>query len=77
MAHQYSPAVEQLIRDKMASGRYASEEDLLVEALQSLAESDEEFRAIEEGLASADRGEAGVPLEEAFDNLRQKHRVQP
>jgi predicted transcriptional regulator len=77
MAHQYSAAVEQLIRDKMASGRYASEEELLVEALQSLAQSDEELRAVEEGLASADRGEAGVPLEVAFDNLRQKHRAQP
>jgi len=77
MAHQYSPAVEQLIRDKMASGRYASEEELLVEALQSLAESDEELRAVEKGLASLDRGDEGVPLEEAFDNLRQKHRVQP
>ena len=77
MAHEFSPTVEQLIRDKMASGRFASEEELLVEALQSLEESDKELQAIEEGLASVDRGDPGVPLDEAFDRLRQKHRVQP
>jgi predicted transcriptional regulator len=71
MAHEFSPAVEQLIRDKMASGRFASEEELLVEALQSLEESDKELQAIEEGLASVDRGEQGVPLDDAFARVRQ------
>lgn len=75
MASQLSPAVEQLIRDKMSTGRYASEDELLVEALQSLSEEEEEqdLRAIEEGLASLRRGEQGVTVEEAFDRLRQKY----
>lgn len=76
MAQQFSPTVEQLIRDKMASGRYASEEELLVEALQSLDENDEDLKAIEVGLSSIDRGEEGVPLDEAFELFRQKRQIQ-
>ncbi len=76
VANQFSPAVEQLIRDKMATGRYGSEEELLFEALQSLDESEAELRAIEEGLASVDKGEPGVPVDEAFRRLREKHRIQ-
>ena len=76
MAQQFSPAVEQLIRDRMASGRYGSEEELLVEALQALGESEEDLKAIEEGLSSLDGGEEGVPLAEAFNRLRKKHQIQ-
>ena len=76
MTQQFSATVEQLIREKMASGRYGSEDELLLEALQSLDESDEELRAIEEGLSSIGRGEVGVPLDEAFIRLRQKHQIQ-
>jgi predicted transcriptional regulator len=76
MNQQFSPTVEKLIRDRMASGRYSSEEELLVEALHSLDEGEEELRAIEGGLASVDRGEEGTLLNVAFDRLRQKHRIQ-
>ena len=76
MTQQSSPTVKQLIRDKMASGLYGSKEELLVEALQALDESDADLKAIEEGLSSIDRGEEGVPLDEAFHRLRQKHQIQ-
>lgn len=76
MASHFSPAVEQLIRDKMSTGRYASEDELLVEALNSLSEEEEQdLRAIEEGLASLRRGEKGATVEEAFDRLRQKYSI--
>ena len=75
MSQPLSVTVEQLIRNRMASGRYGSEEELLVMALQSLDEIDEEIQAVEEGLASVERGEQGVPLDEAFDRLRQKHSI--
>jgi Arc/MetJ-type ribon-helix-helix transcriptional regulator len=76
MSQQITPIVEQLIRAQMATGRYASEEDLLVHALTSLAEDEAELRAIEEGLASVDRGERGVPVAEAFADLRKRHGIQ-
>jgi hypothetical protein len=71
-----SSAVEKLIRDKMATGRYASEEELLIEAIQSLDDANEDLRAIEEALEGFKRGERGVPLDEAFRRLREKHRIQ-
>jgi Arc/MetJ-type ribon-helix-helix transcriptional regulator len=76
MTQHFSPMVVQLIREKMASGRYGSEEELLVHALHALDESDEDLKAIEEGLSSIDRGEEGVLLDEAFNRLRQKHQIQ-
>jgi Arc/MetJ-type ribon-helix-helix transcriptional regulator len=76
MTHQFSADVEKLIQDRMASGRYGSEEELLVSALQALDEDDEELKAIEEGLVSVDRGEAGSPLDEVFERLRQRHSIQ-
>jgi Arc/MetJ-type ribon-helix-helix transcriptional regulator len=76
MAYQFSPAVERLIRAKMASGCYSSEEELVVEALQALDESEKDLQAIEDGLLSLDSGEEGASLDEAFSRLRQKHRIQ-
>ena len=69
-----STTVERLIRERMASGQYASEDDLLTEALQALNDSDDELQAIQEGIDSVDRGETGVPLNEAFRKLLDKHR---
>jgi hypothetical protein len=54
----------------MASGRYHSEEELLLEALHALDDREQDLRAIDEGLASVDRGEEGATLDEAFDRLR-------
>jgi Arc/MetJ-type ribon-helix-helix transcriptional regulator len=76
MSYQLTPTVESMMREKMASGRYDSEEQLLVEALQALDAEEEELRAIEEGLASVDRGEEGVSLDEAFRRLRTKHGIE-
>jgi predicted transcriptional regulator len=59
----------------MASGRYSSEEELLVQALRALDESDEELKAIEAGLASIDRGEEGVSLDEAVNRLRETRQI--
>ena len=42
MASHYPPLVEQVIRRKMASGRYESEEQLLLQALNSLDDDEED-----------------------------------
>ena len=76
MAHQLSAAVERLIQEKMASGRYTSEEDLLLCALHSLEDSEEELRAIQDGIDSVDRGEEGISLDDAFQKLRDKYHLQ-
>lgn len=73
MPYQLSPAIERLVRERMATGHYASEEEVLLEALQSLDDSDSESRAIERGLQSVDNGEDGVSVDEAFARLREKY----
>lgn len=75
MAHDYSATLSQLIRQQMATGRYGSEEQLLIEALESLEDSAEELRAIEDALTSLEQGDAGVSVEEAFGRLRKKHDI--
>ena len=44
MTYQPSPEVERLLREKMASGRFQSEDELVVEALLALDAEDEELR---------------------------------
>lgn len=76
MTRQFSSDVERLIQQRMATGKYSSEEELFAHALHALDEDDQELKAIEEGLASVDRGEIGVSLDDAFDRLRRKHLTQ-
>jgi putative addiction module CopG family antidote len=75
VSYEISPVVEELIRNRMTSGRYSSADELLIEALQSLDAEEEEIRAIQEALDSLDRGEQGVSLDEAFEKLRNRHRA--
>ncbi|MCE9557000.1 MAG: hypothetical protein K8T91_26945 [Planctomycetes bacterium] len=65
MVYRFPPDVEQQIKERLASGRYANEDDVLREALEALKLSDElsHFRLrIAESRAQADRGEKG-PLD--------------
>jgi hypothetical protein len=60
----------------MASGRYSSEEELLLDARQSLEANEVELRAIQEGIDSVERRDEGVSLDEGFQKLRDKRQVQ-
>ena len=75
MNYDFPPEVDQLIRQQMATGQYDSEDQLLVDALNSLQSEREELSAIQASIESLDRGEPGYPLQEAFDILRQQHNI--
>ena len=75
MPYQLSPDVEELVKDRMASGNYQSEEDVLRDALEALRLEDEELRAIEEALDDVEDGDTGVSLDEAFASLRAKFSI--
>jgi hypothetical protein len=75
MSSAISPAVQQLIAERMATGQYASEEALLLEALQALPTEDEDLAAIQAALDSVDRGEPGVPLEKVFAKIRARYGI--
>lgn len=80
MAYQFPPDVEKLVRDHMATGGYASEDEVLREALHAFGEfvhspeeASEEFRqtvaAVREGMADAEAGRVR-PLREIIDEAR-------
>lgn len=72
-----TPELEQLVHDKVSSGRYHSASEVVREALRLLEDRDElrrlrldELRSkVATGLASLDRGEA-IDGEDVFDDLQ-------
>ena len=75
-----TPELEELIAQKVQSGRYTSASEVIREALRLLEEQDEIRqkrleairREIDEGLAQLDRGE-GIPGDQV--RARQKRRI--
>ncbi len=76
-----SEDAERFVREEVASGRFDSSQEVILEALRLLRERSlvEERRRqelneqIEEGLAQLDRGE-GIPGDQAFKALWEKSR---
>ena len=73
-----SPETQKFLEARMREGHYASPDDAIRDALQTLEgepfdDLDPETRAaVERAETQADRGE-GIPLDEAFAQLRRKH----
>jgi antitoxin ParD1/3/4 len=75
-----TPELERMIKERVQSGMYASESDVLREALRVLEEQEElerlKFEAlkrdIEEGIESLENGE-GIPAEQVFAELRERN----
>ena len=63
MLYSFPPDVQQLVRERMATGRYASEDDLLREALHALSAEEEGLRAIQEAVAELQAGDEGTALD--------------
>ena len=78
MGISLSPTTQKLIEERMKDGDFQSPDELIRIALKSLEgepveELDPETQAaIERAEDQADRGE-GIPLDEAFRQLRQKY----
>jgi Arc/MetJ-type ribon-helix-helix transcriptional regulator len=80
MSYQFPPDVAKLVHEQMAAYGYATEDDVLRDALDALGhfahsrqEADEEFRqtveAVREGVADMEAGRMR-PLREVLDELR-------
>lgn len=72
MTFPFPPDLQAFVRERMASGKYPSEEALLRDAFQALAE-EEDLSAIQEAVSELQAGDLGVPLDEAIENARRKH----
>ena len=77
MELQISAQTEAMFRQRFATGRYASEDELLRDALALLSQTDEDWAAIEEGLVALDHPETWIPLETADAELRSRLQIPP
>ena len=75
MAYQFPPDVEELVTQRMASGDYGSEDDVLRDALKALTEQADDLAAVQAAVTGLRAGEDGQPLGEAFDDIRRKHNI--
>jgi len=74
MSYLFPPALDQMVREELATGVYSSEDDVLVEAMQALRDRDETIAAIREGLTDMDAGRLR-PLGDVDSELRTKHGI--
>ena len=70
MPYSFPPDLQKLLDARLASGLYSSEDDVLREALRALAEDDEDLIAVRQAIEQWQAGDLGVPLAEAFDQVR-------
>ena len=81
MSYPFPPDVAALVQQQMATGRFASEDDLLRDALERLTDEnsadDEDWEAVLEGLEEVDRGEPGMSVDEAFRWILERHSTEP
>lgn len=75
MSYQFPPDIQDLVVQRMASGHYASEDELLLEALRSLSDEEEDLRAVQEAIDEWRAGDQGIPVDEAFDSIRKKYGI--
>ena len=75
MAFPFPPDLQQLVRDRMATGKYASEEELLRDAFLALTEEEEDVAAVREAVAQWQAGDPGIPLDDAVETIRRKHGI--
>jgi Arc/MetJ-type ribon-helix-helix transcriptional regulator len=76
MSYAFPADVAELVRSRMATGNYPSEDALIRSALLALQEQDEDLAAVQEALAELAAGDPGLPLEDAFDEIRQRYKAE-
>jgi putative addiction module CopG family antidote len=74
MAYQFPPDLDEEIKGRMASGQYASEDEVLREALRALRWRDQEVAAIQEGIEDMEAGRT-KPLREFDREFRKRHNI--
>ncbi len=66
--------LDQIVKERVATGRYRDADDLLRAALTALDEADANLAAIEASISEWKAGDDGLPLDNAFTEIRsQRH----
>jgi Arc/MetJ-type ribon-helix-helix transcriptional regulator len=71
MPYAFPPEIKQLIEQNMATGMYASEEDVLQAALHVLSDYHATVADIRQGMIDYEQGR-GEPLPQAMADIRQQ-----
>ena len=74
-SYELPPTVSSLLEKQLATGQYASEEEVLVAALQSLDELNEDWNAVKESLDTLDQGDRGLSLDDAIAEVKRRNGV--
>ena len=56
MSYSFPPEINRLVQDRLSSGLYASEDEILLEAMQTLRDRDEAVAAVQKGIADEAAG---------------------
>jgi putative addiction module CopG family antidote len=67
--------VEEQVKQFVASGQYASEEDVLRDSLRALRRQSDDLAAIREAIAEMEAGDRGRPFDEFVEEFRRKHGI--
>ena len=77
MTYPFSPDVQQLVSDQLATGHYVTADDVLRDALCALGAEADDLAAVRAAVAEMQAGDVGVPLDEVFDEVRRAADVAP
>ena len=74
MSYQFPPDLDEQIKQRMATGQYSSEDDVLRDALRALRWQDAEVEAIREGIEEMESGRV-TPLREFDREFRKRKQI--
>jgi putative addiction module CopG family antidote len=77
MPYPFPSDVQRMLDVWLSSGQYATEDDVLREALRALNEEHEDLEAVREAVAEWRAGDAGIPVADAFDEVRRSLSPRP
>lgn len=75
MIYQFPPDLEDEIKERMASGQYASQDDLFRDALRALRLQDADVTAVTQAIADMEAGDRGIPFDQFVEEFRRKHNI--
>ena len=73
MPYEFPPQVDELLQRQLETGEYASEDEVLVAALEALQSQTDDWQAVREALDTLDAGNPGVSLDDAVAEIRRRN----
>ncbi len=75
MINLFPPDLEVEINERMASGQYASQDELFRTALRALRLQDADVTAVKQAITDMEAGDRGLTFDQFVQEYRKKHNV--